>query len=50
MSRLFRLMLTGRVDPTPMTTHEVSFDDVEHAFHLMETKAEGIIKPLVLFD
>lgn len=50
LSRLFRLMLNGRVDPTPMTTHTFGFDEVEHAFHLMETKADGIIKPLILFS
>ncbi|HEY0639490.1 MAG TPA: NAD(P)-dependent alcohol dehydrogenase [Pseudonocardiaceae bacterium] len=49
LTRLFRLMRTGRVDPSPMTTHEFAFDDVERAFELMETKAEGIIKPLVRF-
>src|SRR5262249_19102270 len=38
LGRLFRLMRTGRVDPTPMTTHEFHFADVEQAFHLMETK------------
>ena len=29
MSRLFRLMLSGRIDPTPMTTHTFKFDDVD---------------------
>ena len=47
LGRLFRLMLNGRVDPTPMTTHEFDFTEVEHAFTLMETKADGIIKPLI---
>lgn len=49
LSRLFRLMRSGRVDPTPMTTHEFGFDDVERAFGLMETKAANIIKPLITF-
>jgi isopropanol dehydrogenase (NADP+) len=49
LARLFRLMRSGRVDPTPMTTHEFSFAEVERAFALMETKAEGIIKPLLRF-
>lgn len=49
LGRIFRLMLGGRVDPTPMTTHEFDFAEVEHAFQLMETKADGIIKPLIRF-
>lgn len=49
MSRLFRLMVTGKVDPTPMTTHEFPFDEIERAFELMGSKEEGIIKPLIHF-
>lgn len=43
-------MLGGRADPTPMTTHTFAFDDVTTAFTLMRTKAENVIKPLVLFS
>jgi threonine dehydrogenase-like Zn-dependent dehydrogenase len=50
MKRLFRLLETGRVDPTPMTTHRFAFDDIERAFQLMATKEAGIIKPLILFQ
>ncbi len=50
MKRLLRLIQRGRVDPTPMTTHTFAFDDLEEAFELMQTKAEGIIKPLIRFD
>ena len=50
MKRLLRLIEQGRVDPTPMTTHRFSFDEVEHAFTLMKTKSDGIIKPLILFE
>ena len=49
MNRLFRLMLTGRIDPTPMTTHTFGFDDVSRAFAMMTTKDDGIIKPLITF-
>lgn len=49
MARLFRLMQTGKVDPTPMTTHQMPFAEVERGFRLMQTKAEGIIKPLITF-
>jgi threonine dehydrogenase-like Zn-dependent dehydrogenase len=49
MSRLFRLMLSGRIDPPPMTTHTFGFDDAETAFAMMTTKDDGIIKPLIAF-
>lgn len=29
MKRLMRLMETGRVDPTPLTTHRFTFDEIE---------------------
>jgi threonine dehydrogenase-like Zn-dependent dehydrogenase len=49
LERIFALMRSGRVDPTPMTTHEFGFDEVERAFGLMETKEDGVIKPLIRF-
>lgn len=49
MKRLMRLIESGRVDPTPLTTHRVAFRDIERAFRMMETKEEGILKPLILF-
>jgi threonine dehydrogenase-like Zn-dependent dehydrogenase len=49
MTRMFRLMTTGRIDPTPMTTHTFSFDDIDRAFEMMTTKEDGIIKPLITF-
>jgi threonine dehydrogenase-like Zn-dependent dehydrogenase len=49
MIRLMRLMSNGRVDPTPMTTHEMPFDEIRRGFELMQTKADGIIKPLIRF-
>ena len=50
MKRLLRLLQSDRMDPTPMTTHHFDFDKLEEAYHLMETKEDGIIKPLILFD
>jgi threonine dehydrogenase-like Zn-dependent dehydrogenase len=50
MKRLMRLIESGRVDPTPMTTHRFKFDQIEKAFHMMETKEDGMLKPLILFD
>jgi threonine dehydrogenase-like Zn-dependent dehydrogenase len=49
LRRIFRLMETGRFDPTPMTTHEFPFDAIETAFWMMANKADGIIKPLIRF-
>jgi len=48
MRRLLRLLETGRVDPTPLTTHRFRFDQIETAFQMMSEKADGIIKPLIL--
>jgi threonine dehydrogenase-like Zn-dependent dehydrogenase len=49
MKRLMRLLETGRVDPTPLTTHRFPFAEIERAFHMMQTKEDGILKPLILF-
>lgn len=49
MKRLLRLIQVGRVDPTPMTTHTFVFDEVDEAYRLMESKEDGIIKPLITF-
>ncbi len=49
MRRLLRLLETGRVDPTPLTTHRFAFDQIEKAFHMMKTKEDGVVKPLILF-
>lgn len=49
MGRLFRLIEAGRVDPLPMTTHRFPFARVGEAFRLMQTKADGILKPLIQF-
>jgi threonine dehydrogenase-like Zn-dependent dehydrogenase len=50
MKRLMRLIETGRVDPTPLTTHRFPFRDIERAFRMMERKEDGILKPLIMFD
>ena len=36
--------------PTQLTTYVFSFDDIESAFEMMRTKADGIIKPLIQFN
>jgi threonine dehydrogenase-like Zn-dependent dehydrogenase len=50
MKRLLRLLVTGRIDPTPMTTHRFRFDQIEKAFKMMQTKEDGILKPLITFS
>jgi len=50
LQRLLRLLERDRVDPTPMTTHEFPFEETDEAFRLMESKEDGIIKPLIDFE
>jgi threonine dehydrogenase-like Zn-dependent dehydrogenase len=50
MKRLLRLIETGQVGPAPLTTHRFKFQELEKAFHMMETKEDGSIKPLIVFD
>lgn len=50
MKRLLRLLATGRVDPSPLTSHRFPFDQIEKAFQMMVTKEDGMIKPLIAFD
>ena len=49
MHRLMRLIETKRVDPLALTTHRFPFHDIERAFQMMQTKADGMIKPLITF-
>lgn len=49
MENLLRIMESGRVDPTPMTTHTFDFDQIETAFRMMQNKEDGILKPLIRF-
>ena len=49
MQRLLRVLESGRVDPTLMTTHTFSFNDMERAFEVSDKKLENVIKPLITF-
>lgn len=49
MKRLMRLIETGRVDPTLLTTHRFPFGEIERAFRMMPAEENGILKPLILF-
>lgn len=50
MERIFTLMTTGKIDPTPMTTHRFDFDEVQRGFALMESKEDNVIKPLITYS
>jgi threonine dehydrogenase-like Zn-dependent dehydrogenase len=50
LNRLLRLLKEDKVDPTKMTTHEFSFDEIQEAFEMMDAKDDDIIKPLIRFD
>ena len=49
MQRLLRVLESGRVDPTLMTSHTFAFDDMEQAFEVMDKKLDNVIKPLITF-
>lgn len=49
MKRLMRLIENRRIDPTLMTSHTFSFDELERAFEMMKSKEDGMIKPLINF-
>ena len=37
-------------EPRPLTSHRCSFDEVDRAFRMMQTKEGGTLKPLILFE
>jgi threonine dehydrogenase-like Zn-dependent dehydrogenase len=49
MQRLLTLLQTGRVDPTPLSTHTFPFAELDKAFAIMDNKLDGVIKPLIVF-
>jgi threonine dehydrogenase-like Zn-dependent dehydrogenase len=49
MERLLRVLDGGRVDPTAMTTHTFSFDEMDRAFEVSDKKLDDVIKPLITF-
>jgi isopropanol dehydrogenase (NADP+) len=49
MQRLLRVLERKRVDPTLMTTHTFSFDEMDRAFEVADKKLEDVIKPLITF-
>lgn len=49
MERLLRILESGRVDPSHMTTHTFRFDEMERAFEVSDKKLEDVVKPLIVF-
>jgi len=49
MQRLLRVLEAGRVDPTLMTTHTFTFDNMERAFEVSDQKLDDVVKPLIVF-
>jgi isopropanol dehydrogenase (NADP+) len=49
MDRLLRVLESGRVDPTLMTTHRFDFGEMERAFEVSDKKLDNVVKPLISF-
>jgi threonine dehydrogenase-like Zn-dependent dehydrogenase len=49
MERLLRVLESGRVDPTLMTTHQFDFDEMGRAFEVADQQLDGVVKVLVRF-
>lgn len=49
MERLLRLLAHQRLDPTHLTTHTFSFDEMERAFEVSDGKTDDVVKVLVTF-
>lgn len=44
---ILALIADGRIDTTPLITHTFPLEDIEAAYGLFESKAEGVIKVAV---
>jgi threonine dehydrogenase-like Zn-dependent dehydrogenase len=49
MERLLRVLEARMVDPSPMTTHEFAFDEMERAFEVSDKKLDDVVKVLIGF-
>src|SRR6266702_3179339 len=47
---LLTLLQSGRLDPTPLTSHTCAFAELGRAFEIMDKKLDGVVKPLITFD
>jgi len=50
LTRLLRLLESGRVDPTPMTTHKFPFNRTDQAFAFLASGDGDVIKAMLVFD
>ncbi|HEX5368235.1 MAG TPA: hypothetical protein VFY10_02350, partial [Dehalococcoidia bacterium] len=41
------LIAQGRLDPSPMITHDVPFSDVGRAYELFSRRLDGAVKPII---
>ncbi len=44
MSRLMRVVESGRFDPTPLITHRFSLDDIGEAYRTFSNRLDGVLK------
>ena len=49
MQRLLRVLEARRVDPTLMTTHTFTFDNMARTFEVSDQKLDDVVKPLIVF-
>ena len=48
MERIFEMVKYGRIDPSPLITHELyGFDKIEEALYLMKDKPSNLVKVMV---
>ena len=43
-AEILRLIAEGRIDTTPLITHRFTLDDIERAYSLFESHADGVMK------
>ena len=43
-AEILTLIEQGKIDPTPLITHRYKLEDIEEAYHLFESKLDGVIK------
>ncbi|HIY87550.1 MAG TPA: alcohol dehydrogenase [Candidatus Bacteroides pullicola] len=46
-AEILRLIAEGRIDTTPLITHRYPLSRIEEAYHLFESKADGVMKVAV---
>ena len=44
MSRLMRMVASGRFDPKPLITHSFSLDEIGEAYRIFSNRLEGVLK------